>query len=305
MAAPTLGNFVKTTSTSSTQISLTKPSGASIGDLYLILVTNDYAGSITQWNNTTNKPSGFTFIVEGGSSGNSNSHIAAFYRIVTGSEGASVTCDSVNTPAGTVGWYIHVSGNADSPINVTGTPEEAEAISLAIDGVVTTVQECLAFYLQGFDGGDETPFSVSGTGWTEQDEGTTGATTAAASGSWGTKTQTLAGNTGDATVTAQASDGIVGVQFAIEPKGETVTVNLVDKSGNAQILLSTISWAWFDEDVGALNAATDKGSVEVTDSSGELTLNLLSTTLTSGLTGTLVLYDSTGGKIGAYRLLID
>jgi hypothetical protein len=86
---------------------------------------------------------------------------------------------------------------------------------------------------------------------------------------------------------------------------ETVTIDLVNRTGNPQSSLSSVSWAWFDEDVGALNAPTDKGSTEATDSSGEMILNLTSTTLTTGQTGTLVLYDSTGGKIGAYRAQID
>jgi hypothetical protein len=85
----------------------------------------------------------------------------------------------------------------------------------------------------------------------------------------------------------------------------TVTIDLVDNNGDPQASLSAVSWAWFDEDVGVLNAPTDKGSTEVTDSSGELILNLSVSTLTSGQTGTLVLYDSTGSKLGAFRLQVD
>lgn len=85
----------------------------------------------------------------------------------------------------------------------------------------------------------------------------------------------------------------------------TVTVQLVNKIGANQGNLSAVSWAWFDQDVNALVAPTDKGSTETTDSSAEMVITLTGTTLTSGQTGTLVLYDSTGGKLGAYRVPVD
>lgn len=85
----------------------------------------------------------------------------------------------------------------------------------------------------------------------------------------------------------------------------TVTIDLVNKTGTAQASLSSVSWAWFDEDVGALNAPTDQGSAETTDGSGEMVITLTVSSLTSGQTGTLVLYDSTGGKVGAYRVEVD
>lgn len=89
------------------------------------------------------------------------------------------------------------------------------------------------------------------------------------------------------------------------PVSETVTQSLVNLSGVAQSTLSSVSWAWFDQDIAVLNAPTDKGSTETTDSSGEIIISLSNTTLTTGQTGTLILYDSTGSKIGAYRVPID
>jgi hypothetical protein len=105
----------------------------------------------------------------------------------------------------------------------------------------------------------------------------------------------------------QATAGAVNPgTLALKPAAnKVVTFSLLSKVGNPQASLSAVSWAWFDEDVGALNAPTDKGSIEVSDSSGEMILDLVNTTLTTGQTGTLALYDPTGGKIGAYRLEID
>jgi hypothetical protein len=91
----------------------------------------------------------------------------------------------------------------------------------------------------------------------------------------------------------------------VSTTSETVTIDLVSKTGNPQSSLSSVSWAWFDEDIGALNAPTDKGSAEVSDSSGQMILDLPGTSLTTGQTGTLILYDSTGSKIGTYRVEID
>ena len=68
----------------------------------------------------------------------------------------------------------------------------------------------------GFDGGDGSPFSVSGTGWSESGDLANG-TGAGGGGCWGTKEQTTAGLTGDATVTSSTSDGSVFFQFAIAP----------------------------------------------------------------------------------------
>lgn len=85
----------------------------------------------------------------------------------------------------------------------------------------------------------------------------------------------------------------------------TVTINLVSKAGSDQANLSAVAWAWFDEDVGAMNAPTDKGAAETSDGAGQMVITLTGTALTSGQTGTLVLYDSTGGKLGAYRIPVD
>jgi len=85
----------------------------------------------------------------------------------------------------------------------------------------------------------------------------------------------------------------------------TITVQLVSKTGSSQVSLSSVSWAWFDEDIGAMSAPTDKGNAETTDGSGEMVITLTGTSLTSGQVGTLVLYDPTGPKIGAYRVAVD
>ena len=77
-----------------------------------------------------------------------------------------------------------------------------------------------------------------------------------------------------------------------------------DRFGAAQSDLSGLSWAWFDEDVGVFNAPTAQGAIETSDSGGVSSIDTTGTTLTAGQTGTLVLYDSTSEKFGAYRAII-
>jgi hypothetical protein len=126
-----------------------------------------------------------------------------------------------------------------------------------------------------------------------------------------TKEQATAGIVNPGTITAApASDSTDSSTYTLALKssvavGQTVTFDLVSKNSVPQASLTSVAWAWFDQDVGALSAPTDKGNTEISDSSGEMILDLANTTLTTGQTGTLVLYDSTGGKIGAYRLPID
>jgi len=85
----------------------------------------------------------------------------------------------------------------------------------------------------------------------------------------------------------------------------TVTIDLKSRIGTAQASLSGLSWAWFDEDVGSLNAPTDQGSGETTDASGTFSVTTVTSVLTTGQVGTLVLYDPTGPKIMAYRVAVS
>jgi hypothetical protein len=70
-----------------------------------------------------------------------------------------------------------------------------------------------------FDGADGDPFSVSGTGWSEQGEQGPGTDLGHSSGAWGTKSQATAGATGNATVGCSTSDGAAYFQLAINPAG--------------------------------------------------------------------------------------
>src|SRR5690606_32303621 len=99
-----------------------------------------------------------------------------------------------------------------------GSDASASFGSLNITGVDTTVDDTMAFYVNCFDGGDGTPFSVSGSGWSKSDEITADlGDSGSASGSWGTKHQATAGATGTVAVNGNSSDGRSGFQFAVAP----------------------------------------------------------------------------------------
>lgn len=225
MAAPAIKNsgaaFTSNTAVPGSSLTLTKPTGANApatGDLLLIIVGNDDNTATAQWDNTTNKPTGFTLISEGGNA-SSDAHVAAFYRVADGTEGATI---AVPAAAGQDYWgyYIVVEGNhTTSPLDVTGTTlvEGSGSGSPDVPSVTTTVDNCLAIACLGFDGGDGAPFTVSGTGWSKVSEIQAGTGSANASGSFAAKTQTAAGATGACTFTTNVIDGSASFQFAIAP----------------------------------------------------------------------------------------
>ena len=115
-----------------------------------------------------------------------------------------------------------------------------------------------------------------------------------------------AGAVGAQTFGTSGSNWTIAQSFSLQGPAASadVTGTFSDKHGDAQASLSSLSWAWFDEDVGSLNAPTATGSAGATDGSGAFTLDMTGTALTSGQTGTLVIYDSTGSKYGAYRAVV-
>ena len=88
-------------------------------------------------------------------------------------------------------------------------------------------------------------------------------------------------------------------------EGATASLYLYDKTGADQASLSSVSWSWFDANPSAGASATDAGTAQVTDSNGQMVLSISNSTLTSGQSGWLLLYDSTGSKVGTYNVAVD
>jgi len=220
-------DYTQNTDTSNS-LTLTKPSNVAIGDLLLILVGNESSISSAEWDNTTHKPTGFTLINESGND-STDTHTGAFYRIADGSEGATI-----NVPAQSSvnywGFYIRVAGvDPTNPINAVGSDANTVDTSIVISGITRNTDECLAFYIHSFDGGDSTSFTEAGSGWVEKKEIRADTSGNGSSGSWGTKSQTYYGSTGEVTVSGTASDGWSRFQFAVTP-----SIGLADRTAGQE-----------------------------------------------------------------------
>jgi hypothetical protein len=156
------------TTAGGSSISLGEPTGLATDDLCIIIVANDDTTNTDQWDNTTNKPTGFTLINESGAGGQTDAHCAAFYRVIDGTESWPISVPAQSTDD-YLGWAFRVTGaSTTAPINVTGADWNSGGTSSTHAPTVsgdTDVDDCLCFCILGFDGGDGDPFSVSGTGW--------------------------------------------------------------------------------------------------------------------------------------------
>lgn len=215
MAVPVIEGYTEQSETNpTTTITVSKPSGVQNGELMLVILINDDTSSGEVFNTKT----GWTKIVDVGD-GTSDSHIGIHWRIADGTEGDTEDF----TQAGSdewVAWWVRISGVDNiTPINVVGSATiKSKDSSVTAIAVKTTVADCLALCFGAFDGGDGYPFTVSGTGWSKEDDGQSGTSGYSdASGVWGKKSMGAAGSTLDTTIGASASDGIVGIQIALAP----------------------------------------------------------------------------------------
>lgn len=215
MAVPVLETWTgNAPSSEASSIVLTKPSGVVANDLLMLLVGNDDETNNVQF---TDDLTGWTRInFQGGAT--PDVQVASYYRIADGTEGTTVTVNAESSDK-ILGWYLRISGvDTTSPINVSAFQHSTagDSSSHSIQGVTTTVDDCLAFYHLITDGGDCAPFGTP-SGWTEISELQTGTSAEDTGGVFGTKTQVTAGATGDASVTVTVSDSAAWAQFAIAP----------------------------------------------------------------------------------------
>jgi hypothetical protein len=216
MPTPDAIAYVSNTSNSATTSStlvLTKPASVDVGDLLVILVANDYSSSTAQFDNTTNKPTGFTFVATDGSS-TSDCHYGVFYRIADGTEGATVTATAAST-SDFVGFYIHITGaSATDPIGNLGTSYISAARGThTITGVAGNESD-IAIYVMAADGEDSVPQTVTGSGWVEKDEIGVGGGNGVGS-SFGVSLNPTTGAI-SSVVGLGAYDGATGIQFRIK-----------------------------------------------------------------------------------------
>ena len=217
---PTVEEAVFSSSDNSV-ITMTKPSGVQNGDLLLIIVGNDTPNPSVEYDNVSNKPTGFTLIDTINSTGVDVS-IAAFWRIADGTEGATIDVEGATTSADTecIGWYYRITGaNSTSPIGTVGTSVETSPTPL-IPEIITNEDNSLVIGALVFDGGDGHPFTLNlpeSAGWTLEESNREASTSASISGFWASKQIETAGATGNIEASAQVSDGTSRILITINP----------------------------------------------------------------------------------------
>lgn len=199
-----------------TALTVNKPSGVVSGDLLIIMVVNDENSSTPQFDDVTNKPTGFTAVGVGGS-GNSDCHYGIYWRIADGTEGSSFSCPCA-TSNDMAGICFRITGHDQtSPIDVVGANTQSGAASnVDITEVTTTKDNCLVLAMTAYDGGDGDPFTITGTGWTGDSFDGGDGTGAGVTLGWAQKDQATAGLTGSVEFRQDTqADGYEGRMFAI------------------------------------------------------------------------------------------
>jgi hypothetical protein len=243
MAIPVLVSFTENSSTGASSRVLTKPASVAVGDLLVIIAATDDTSNLMQFKG--NAIPGFTEI---GGLGNSSMdvHIAAFYRVVDGTEGASFTVTSSSSDDFTC-WCLRITGaNRWNPIDAIDDGYATSTVDAVIPAVTTTVNDCLVLACHAYDGGDNGTYTITGTGWTSVDQNKTGSGSGNLSAGVARRDQATAGAGTACTFNASGSlsDGNVGFQFAIAPVNSPNTLAGITKDNDGAALGSCDVYCW-------------------------------------------------------------
>lgn len=204
--------FVSNTKTEvrANNITLTKPASISTGDLLIILLIGNNGGTNVFWDDSSNKPSGFTLI-------NINDGVtprfASYYRIADGTESSTINVTSNGTSIPQVGFYIHITGANASPIGNEGSDIlDVSGTTLALTGVAGNDNDLGMYILSGVHD-TALPFSTISTGWSVEDEGEE-PFIVDSGGCFGWKTYDDT-SLSDVTITSSVSNRMAGFQFRI------------------------------------------------------------------------------------------
>jgi hypothetical protein len=213
-------------STATANLVLTKPSGVATGDLLILLVGNDTNAAGPEY--TSGSAPGFTLIQTVGDA-TSDAYVAAFYRIATGAEGATIGVTNV-TAANQWGAYLRLTGAASTgTIPQTGATYSAITSNPQFAAITTTFNRSMVMFVASSDGSDTQPITFTGPSrpgdYEYYEQASAIDDTAEVGGFWGYKIQWTAGNVGNvewltslADVTSTPiSDGFVGFMFSIKP----------------------------------------------------------------------------------------
>lgn len=107
--AATIASYTQRTTSSTSSLTLDKPSGVAAGDLLMIFIAIDRSTATTQFDDSTYKPTGFTLVGAYGDTG-LDFWAAVYYRIADGTEGATVACAAQSSGQMT-GMYARITGH--------------------------------------------------------------------------------------------------------------------------------------------------------------------------------------------------
>lgn len=255
--------------TQGTSIVMTAPSGIEEGDLCLLLMGSEDASTGDHFNAET----GWAKIDESGDD-TADAHAAAYWKEAGASEG-DVTIDVASSDY-VWGWYLRViSADTIDPINnfLFGQSSSSATSHTAVE-IATDEDDTLAFYLLAFDGGDGYTFTISGTGWNEEDEQQISTSGQSGSGVFGWKNMTTQGDTIDAVIGCSGTgDGAAWFQLAINSAGgtgdynmdqEVQFTNVIDYLATEEICIETGSFG-SSEDINVTLWSDGSSWVSVTD----------------------------------------
>lgn len=198
-------------------LTINKPTGT-VQDDYILMIagSDDFSATAHGWDVMTG---GATW-TEHADAGNLNTDcdLGIQGKVAGASEPSSWNLHTISgLKSQTWARTYRISGiNTTTPVDVVGTPQlTSSSSSIAVNAITTTVDDCLLFASFSGDGGDLTPSTVSGTGWTEEAERTSGTGPNDACGSIATRSQASSGAGTSCTFTFSVSDGNVAVQIAI------------------------------------------------------------------------------------------
>ena len=216
-------------------ITLTKPSGWAVGDLFLVFVASD-SDQGPEWNTKTD----WNLIVNVGSNG-PNAVAGIYWRIADGTESSTETFTQDNDDD-LLGWWIRISGvDTNDPIHQISGVGEDSGTDHDILGHTTTEDDVLALWFLAFDGADfaDSGGSVTGSGWTDFIAGNTpGESSTDIGGGWGRKNMASKGPTGTVTVDGDHSDGAAFAQVSINSAAADTTPNTFNFTDQPSVPLS-------------------------------------------------------------------
>jgi hypothetical protein len=209
------------TTSAATSVNIVLPAFIKRNDLILIFAGNDNTTDTAQFDNSTHKPTGFTFIKTAGDSV-ADVHCAAFYKVANGSESET----TLNVPAQSSFnmWAVALivrGALVSSPVGNLGTANTVDVLTTSyIPGLITTKEHSIVFTTASFDGTDTIPYNISSnTGlWLNKNTiqvGVGGATGTGGLVAWNQLTANQSSSE-SVTIAYSASDGAAGFQFEIK-----------------------------------------------------------------------------------------